>query len=87
MKLYQIITLIPRNNHNFQEWTEWSDWKCSVPCGSEGGTNKRTRTCTNPTPVNGGKPCEGEAEETKEEPCNKNECSKYAFTLTKHSSS
>ena len=57
-------------------WTEWSDWKCSVQCGADGGTNKRTRTCTNPAPSGGGKPCEGEAVETEEEPCNKKECSK-----------
>src|SRR3989344_136275 len=39
----------------------WSDWSaCSKACG--GGT--QTRTCTNPTPANGGAQCSGSSSQT-----------------------
>lgn len=41
-------------------WSEWSSCDTSFK-------RRRTRECNNPTPVNGGKPCEGEQEE--EEDC------------------
>ncbi|KAJ8321738.1 hypothetical protein KUTeg_000209 [Tegillarca granosa] len=46
---------------NFQgivdgEWTSWTSWDtCTVTCG--GGTQGRTRTCTNPAPQYGGADC------------------------------
>ncbi|XP_072016614.1 uncharacterized protein [Amphiura filiformis] len=44
-------------------WTEFSDWSdCTVTCG--GGTQTRTRSCSNPTPANGGTMCTGEDTET-----------------------
>ncbi|CAD5234701.1 unnamed protein product [Bursaphelenchus xylophilus] len=40
---------------NWSEWTEWST--CSDPC--QNGQRSRTRFCTNPSPQNNGKPCNG----------------------------
>jgi hypothetical protein len=45
-------------------WLAWSGWSvCSVTCGN--GTISRTRQCQ--TPLGAGKPCEGDAKESK--PC------------------
>lgn len=52
----------------------WSDWVdagvCSKTCG--GGLKPQTRTCTNPTPANGGANCIGSA--TQEIVCNTQAC-------------
>ena len=47
---------------------EWSE--CSATCG--GGTQTRTRTCTNPAPAHGGLDCQGESTETQD--CNTLPC-------------
>ncbi|XP_043272825.1 netrin receptor UNC5B-like isoform X2 [Venturia canescens] len=41
-------------------WSSWSGWsECSVRCGR--GIQRRTRTCSNPSPINGGQTCPGPA--------------------------
>ncbi|MDP2692988.1 MAG: DNRLRE domain-containing protein [bacterium] len=52
-------------------WSGWSTWSaCSATCG--GGSQTRTRTCTNPAPTNGGVSCSGNALES--QACNINTC-------------
>ena len=41
-----------------------------MSCG--GGTQERTRTCTNPPPAHGGKDCDGDSKE--EQDCNTEPC-------------
>ncbi|KAK3083453.1 hypothetical protein FSP39_022988 [Pinctada imbricata] len=51
--------------------SSWSAWgTCTVTCG--GGTQDRTRTCTNPRPQYGGAPCSGTTSQT--QACNTQVC-------------
>ncbi|XP_078354720.1 uncharacterized protein LOC144639299 isoform X1 [Oculina patagonica] len=53
-------------------YTDWSASECSVTCG--GGTQKLTRTCTNPPPSNGGKDCSELGPDEKTGECNTQAC-------------
>ncbi|KRZ78084.1 Semaphorin-5A [Trichinella papuae] len=53
------------------QWSAWSPWRpCSKPCGT--GTQKRTRTCDNPSPLNGGDSCVGADQQL--QTCNESPC-------------
>jgi len=46
-------------------WTPWTPWSCATSSKfSSTGTAKRTRSCTDPPPANGGEDCTGATEET-----------------------
>ena len=55
----------------FGGWSEFEEWsECSTTCG--GGTQTRTRSCTNPAPAYDGLDCQGESSETQD--CNNQNC-------------
>ena len=59
-------------------WTDYGDWEpCTKSCGT--GEKVRTRTCTKPTPANGGKNCEGKSQE--KTTCNTAPCPGYTPLL------
>ncbi|XP_048736196.2 coadhesin-like [Ostrea edulis] len=65
------------------DWSEWSNFgRCSNMCGK--GAQLRTRTCTNPEPMNGGSYCLGPASEQIEcfeKPCEDEWTSWSEFSL------
>ena len=59
-------------------WSKWNSWaNCDVTCG--GGTQKRSRSCSEPSPQYGGTFCEGD--DSVERTCNKNHCPSMMFML------
>jgi len=53
-------------------WSDFGDWsECSAECG--GGSERRTRTCTNPAPENGGAACQAD-DSTESQQCNTQAC-------------
>ncbi|VDK47676.1 unnamed protein product [Anisakis simplex] len=47
------------------QWSLWSEWtSCVANCGT--GSKTRKRTCTSPSPTNGGYPCFGRSSEASE---------------------
>ncbi|XP_052788679.1 ectin-like [Mya arenaria] len=53
------------------DWSVWGTWGgCDVTCGN--GTRRRTRSCNNPAPAQGGMYCEGSSTETSD--CGINKC-------------
>ena len=59
-------------------WSGYGDWGvCSQTCG--GGTQSRTRTCSNPNPQHGGADCGNDHTETRE--CNTQDCPSKVIDL------
>ncbi|CAH3028156.1 unnamed protein product [Porites evermanni] len=59
-------------------FSEWSNWTaCSEPQYCLQGFSKRTRTCTNPPPANGGDDCVGLSVENKDCPTQADGCTVY----------
>ncbi|KAL3852082.1 hypothetical protein ACJMK2_015769 [Sinanodonta woodiana] len=54
-------------------WSIWNGWTahgtCSVTCGIGIKAQIRNRTCTNPVPLNGGRPCNGTTTEYQTNEC------------------
>jgi len=62
------------------QWSDWMPWgDCSVTCG--GGSQSRSRTCTNPVPANGGKDCVGDSVDTRD--CSTGNCPGISLKLFK----
>jgi len=59
-------------NGNYTDWSAWS--ACSVSCG--GGMQSQSRTCTNPSPADGGSNCTQQSlgDASASQPCNTQSC-------------
>ena len=54
-------------------YTAWSNWTtCSATCGE--GTKTRTRSCTNPSPLHGGRDCTELGSNIEIKPCKEQNC-------------
>lgn len=69
-------TVPPPINGNYTEWTKWSE--CSATCG--GGSQIRTRNCTNPPPQYGGRNCSGIGPANQTLECKPDPCRKFKWT-------
>ena len=59
----------------YSQWSYWS--QCTKSCGS--GTQRRSRSCTNPLPANGGQNCSGQGQATELQTCNAHSCPGESF--------
>ena len=74
--LYLLKSISPFSvDGGFSKFGDWSE--CSAKCG--GGTQRRSRTCTNPAPANGGADCKGNSFETRK--CNTQACPGYLYII------
>ena len=64
------ILLVYSVNGGFSAWSGWT--KCSVSCA--GGRRSRSRSCTKPTPSNGGRNCSELGNNTEEVDCGTDLC-------------
>ncbi|CAG2209647.1 Coadhesin,Hemicentin-1,Thrombospondin-2,Mucin-like protein [Mytilus edulis] len=65
----------PPVDGNWSSWTSWNGWStCTKNCGTGGQARTRTRACTNPGPLNGGKQCPGLTTGIERRQCNTNPC-------------
>ena len=58
----------------YTTWTAWST--CSVTCGSSDAVHARSRSCTNPRPLNNGLNCtqQGLGGTVEVQPCGRSQC-------------
>ncbi|XP_048251347.1 uncharacterized protein LOC124113205 isoform X2 [Haliotis rufescens] len=70
-------------NGSFTQWTEWTGPPCSVTCGAGPSVvRRRSRSCTNPPPSNGGNGCFGDVLQTISTPCSFPECGGLCTSVT-----
>ena len=62
----------------YSPWSHWS--QCTKSCGS--GTQRRSRSCTNPLPANGGQNCSGQGQATELQSCNTHSCPGESFATS-----
>ena len=77
-KLQRVLKKCGHTTPTDGNWSDFGDWsQCPADCG--GGSQKKTRSCTNPVPAYGGSNCVGDAEETKE--CKDQPCELYMLKV------
>lgn len=64
-------------NGNYSDWSDWSE--CSRTCS--GGIKRRTRECTNPSPLYGGKDCKEIGSAFEKVHCNPQSCPGMTWEL------
>ncbi|XP_067677776.1 A disintegrin and metalloproteinase with thrombospondin motifs adt-1-like [Haliotis asinina] len=63
-----------KTDGGFTNWTVIDEGTCPVECGGGILTVIKNRTCTDPHPYNGGRPCSGPLSTTETYICNKHRC-------------